>query len=364
MYATDAVTLDGEFSLDANGYLVANAKTARTGIQIYSGGELGKPELDRVRVYRDESEVFSHKSLKSFAMLPMTNDHPSEPVTSANWRDVAVGTTGNEVLRDGEHLKIGLKITDHQAIADVKNGKKELSVGYTTDLVWEAGKSADGQEYDARQTSIVANHVAIVRAGRAGNACRIGDSSWAATQKEEKQMNLKTVTVDGIPVEVTDQGATVIATLQQRLSDANKAKEQLVKDHETVLSAKDKELGTKDARITELEGKIVTDAALDKLVSDRAEVIAKAKSIVADAELTGKSNKDIRRSVVAKKLGDTAIKDRSDDYIEALFDGLSAGQQNNDPFRQAVKDGLTPQNVSDEQKAYEASVADLNKKVA
>lgn len=139
MHITDKVSL-GDTRLNDSGYLEAFALTARTGIQQYLGVEVGRPDLKLVNVYRDEKEVFSKRSLDSFSKIPMTNDHPGQPVTAANWKQVAVGTTGDEVLRDGEYLKIGLKITDGDAVAAVQAGKRELSVGYSCELVWEDGK--------------------------------------------------------------------------------------------------------------------------------------------------------------------------------------------------------------------------------
>ncbi len=358
MLATDSVAL-GDIRVGDGGYLEAIARTARTGVQTYRGAEVGRPELSTVNVFRDEAEVFSKRSLESFALLPLTIDHPAQPVTSANWKKLAVGTTNNDVLRDGEHLKIGLKITDAAAVASVQGGKRELSVGYTTELVWEDGKAPDGTPYQARQTAIVANHIAIVDAGRAGPQCRIGDS-WAdftTPTKREPVMTLKTVTVDGIPVEVTDQGATVIATLQQRLADGKTDREKLVSDHASAIAAKDKELGTKDAEITKLKGQVLDAGALDKLIIDRADVLSKAKAIADGADLNGKSIPEIRRAVVAKKLGDAAVKDRSDDYVEALFDGLAKDVKPTDPVRQVIAGGLETHDANSLQALRDKSMA-------
>lgn len=62
-------------------------------------------------------------------------------------------------------------------------------------------------------------------------------------------MTLKTVTVDGISVEVTDPGATVIGTLQQRIADANTKFADAEKARQTALAAMDAELAKKDAGI-------------------------------------------------------------------------------------------------------------------
>ncbi|MDT9110918.1 DUF2213 domain-containing protein, partial [Escherichia coli] len=71
---TDAVSVSGT-RLTNDGYLVAEAKAVRTGIQFYRGSEVGKADMDVVRVWRPEEEVFSADSLQSFSHAPMTLDH-------------------------------------------------------------------------------------------------------------------------------------------------------------------------------------------------------------------------------------------------------------------------------------------------
>lgn len=358
MHITDTVSL-GDTKLSDSGYLEAFALTARTGIQQYLGVEVGRPDLKVVNVYRDEKEVFSKRSLESFSKIPMTNDHPAQPVTASNWKQVAVGTTGDEVLRDGEYLKIGLKITDGDAVSAVQAGKRELSVGYSCELVWEDGEAPDGTKYQAKQTNIIADHIAIVQRGRAGSRASIGDS-WPqhTPTPEEKPMTLKTVTVDGIPVEVTDQGAIVIATLQQRLADSAKALSTAETAHATAIAAKDADLAKKDAEIDGLKAKQVTDAQLDERVKARGDLIAKAKSI-SDADYTGKSDAEIRKAAVISKLGDAAIAGKSEAYIDARFDMLLEDAAT-DPVRQHFQNkDHKPQNVHDNgQDAYEQRLQD------
>jgi len=52
--------------------------------------------------------------------------------------------------------------------------------------------------------------------------------------------------------------------------------------------------------------------------------VADAKKIAGDklGDTAGKSVADVRRMAVAARLGDAAIADKSDDYIEARFDTL------------------------------------------
>ena len=55
----ETATLDrGNMRMTANGYLVAQARVARTGIQLYHGDEVGDPRAT-VRVYRPEKTVLT-----------------------------------------------------------------------------------------------------------------------------------------------------------------------------------------------------------------------------------------------------------------------------------------------------------------
>lgn len=65
MNFTDAVTIAGTRRTH-DGHLAAEAKAVRTGIQLYRGDEVGKPELSVVRVYRPPESVLADASLQSF----------------------------------------------------------------------------------------------------------------------------------------------------------------------------------------------------------------------------------------------------------------------------------------------------------
>lgn len=358
-----------------DGYLVADARVVRTGIQIYTGAEVGKPDVATVRVYRPEAEVFSDKSLASFSHIPVTDDHPAQAVTADNWKDLAVGETSGEVLRDGHRLRIPLIVKDASAVRKVQGGKRELSAGYTCDLVFEDGVTPEGEAYDAIQKNIRANHLAIVQRGRAGSECRIGDSAaaWGAApitdaDTKEGQMAdaLRKVMVDGLQVETTDAGAAAIDKLtkdkqaaEKRLSDAEMA-------HQTAIAAKDAELAKKDAEIDALKGKVLDDVALDERVRARSSLVDTARKIAKDVKVDGLSDAAIRKAVVTAKLGDAAVAGKADAYIDARFDILAedVAKVITDPVRQALRSGVQSNDaaVADEDKAYAASIADLNRK--
>lgn len=368
LYATDAVAL-GDVRVNDSGYLEAFAHTARTGVQRYLGSEMGRPDLGVVNVYRDAADVFSHASLHSFEKVPVTVDHPPGGVSAANWKQVAVGTTGEEVLRDGERLKIGLKIMDAAAIEAVRSGKRELSVGYQTEIVWGDGVAPDGTPYQARQTKIIADHIAIVTRGRAGAQCRIGDAwpsdpSGASREPgrhdqrnhDRETVSMKTLTIDGHPVELSDAAVIAVSNLQKQLgtavadnlkltADLNTAKA----DHGKAIEAKDgeilklqaehaKAIEAKDAEIGKLQGEAITADKLDAAIAERDAVVKAAKPVLGDAfDAKGKSVADIRRAAVAKRLGDKAVEGKTDDHVAIAFDTLTAaGPQGPDSLGRAV----------------------------
>ena len=366
MKMTDAATLTGARVTD-EGYLVANVRTARIGTQDYLGAELDRPDLEKVTVYRDESEVFRKASLQTFGLLPVTDDHPADLVTADTARMVSVGTTNEEVLRDGEYLRIGIKLTDAATIRKVQDGKRELSVGYMSDLVWGDGFAPDRTAYQARQTNIVGNHIAIVAAGRAGPLARIGDAEpvtvarWGASPiTDEKDaimadaIQTRTVTIDGLSVVTTDAGAQALEKLQGQITDAQTAL--AAKDGE--LAAKDVELAAKDAKIAEMAKATLSDADLDAKVAARADLIGQAKAIAKDVATAGLSDAAIRKAAVVAVLGDAAIAGKSEAYVDARFDILSEDAAKGDPVADAFNQA--PAQVTSLGDAYAARDTALN----
>lgn len=352
MNFTDAVAVSGT-RRTADGYLVAEARAVRTGIQLYSGKEVGRDDMSVVRVYRAADQVFAQDSLQSFTHAPVTNDHPAEQVTAENWKDLAIGEVSTAAKRDGEWVMLPLILKDAKAILSVESGKRELSAGYVCELDWTSGVTADGHAYDAQQKNIKINHLALVDRARAGSQARIGDGAgnWGVSPvtsdhkpEKEKIMTLKTVTVDGIPVEVTDQGAIVITTLQTRLADAVAKLTATETAHQTAIAAKDAEIAKKDAELDATKAKVLSDADLDKKVQARADLIAVAKTIAKDVKTEGLTDADIRKAVVIAKIGDAAVAGKADAYIDARFDLLveDAAKGAPDPFAALVKDGIKP----------------------
>lgn len=355
MQFTDSAPIAG-VRVTRDGYAVAEVRAARTGIQQYAGSEVGRPDLAVVNVYRPPESVFAADSMASYGFKPVTINHPAEGVTADSWKDLAVGVVGGDVVRDGGFVKVPLALMDAAAIKAVQDGSREISMGYVCDLAFEDGVTPEGEPYQAIQKDIRINHLALVPKGRAGPQCRVGDKGAPETGNHlaplnhgDRHMTLKTITVDGLPVETTDAGAIAIDLLRGKLSQAADAITAAKTTHDAALAAKDAELAAKDVEIADLKTKVLDAAALDALVAERSTIVAKAKALVPTVDTAGKSNADIKRAV----LGDAA-KDKSDAYVDAAFDLKTADIKTPDPLREAITDGV---NVIDAAKALQDAKA-------
>jgi len=315
-----------------DGYLAAFARVARTGIQVYKGHELGRPELAEVRLYRPPEEVFSADSLKSFAHRPVTFKHPPVPVTAKNWKKYAGGQTGDDVVRDGEFVRVPMVMMDADLIAAYeRDGVKELSMGYSTDIKWTTGITDAGEPYDAVQTAIRGNHLAVVPVARGGDKLRIGDDMDTG----EHTMQL---VIDGLTVNVADDqsGGIIkkhVASLISQLSEVKDAFEDFKKKKKADDEESEKEKKVKDALVGEvavlkkqLEDAQVTPEKLDIMVKERGEIIDRAKLLLDNKYVfDGKTLDAIRKDAVQAKLGDSA-KDMNDGAIGGAFIALTSSQ--------------------------------------
>lgn len=345
----DEIKSVGRARLTKDGYLAASALAARTGIQEYSASELGMEGDQVYRIYRPEDEVFKKDTMDTFAHRPLTIDHPPESVTADNWKDYAVGYTGDEVVRDGDYVRVPLLLTDADAIQAYKKGKRELSMGYDCDIEFIKGVTDSGESYDAIQRNIRNNHISIVQHGRAGSDVRIGDNRNLKSSIKE---NMKTLLIDGISVEFNEQGAQAIEKLQKQIADAEIKMKESIESSAKALADSEAELAKRDAEIEELKGKIMDAATLDAEIASRVQLISDAKKI-ADIDYSGKNRDEIILAAVKAKLGDAAIKDKSEAYVQARFDILieDAGKGKDTHTR-----GANLKVVDDGQTAYEERI--------
>lgn len=380
---TDTVIMDkAKARRTADGYLVAEVRAARTGIQVYNRSELGLSGSGTINVYRPEEEVFNKDSLASYVAKPVTIGHPSVPVTAENWHDYGVGSVGNEVMRDGEFVRVPLIMMDSKAIKSAETTHKQISMGYSAEIVMQDGKAPDGTPYEAVQKNIRINHLAAVPAGRAGPEVGFSDeATWGVSPLYDHKPsteggrpmsdNLQKVVFDGITIEATTQAVQAIEKLQNQLKDAAKAQAVADASHAQAIADAQAELARKDAEIDALKAKVVDDAALDARVAARSELIAVAAALVSDFKSAGLSDAAIKRAVVENKRGKEAMAGKPDAYIDAAFDIIAedakAAVVQGDKLALALG-SAKPINTNDaksaEDTAYQASLARFDRKKA
>lgn len=330
---------------DAADRIVVSARVARGGnVQLYSGRELGLADRQTVRVYRPADEVFDRDSMATFPHKFVTLTHPKG---KADFATDAVGWIGDEVARDGEFIRVPMTIAHRKALDAVRGGVRELSVGYEMELRLEDGKSPAGEAYDAIMTGIVVDHVAIVDRARGGTDLRIGDNNGAKP--------MKTFSLDGLSVTAEDRDAEIIqrhiAGLEKQLADARAA-----------LTVADKTEAEKDAEIDKLKKQVKTGDQLDALVRDRADLLARVKTLAPKVATDGKSDGDIRRAVLVDR--GIAVDGKSDDYVAARFDALTEAADSADPISRALAGRAPVVDGADARAARDAAIrardADLN----
>lgn len=372
MQFTDKLMLDGAIRRTGDGYGVVSARVARAGnVQIYLGSEVGAADKAVVRVYRPESEVFKKDAIASYAGVPITINHPKNGVSAETWKDLAVGEVGDDVLRDGEFVRVPMMLRDAKAIQAVEAGKRELSMGYSAEITFADGVTPSGEPFDAIMSDFKMNHVALVDQARGGAELRIGDGAdkWGAspvTTKDEKgprSMTTRTLMVDGLSVELADKDAQIVQRaldgLGKHISDLQTA----AGEHKATIAAKDEEIGTLKADLKKAQDAALKPEDIDRMVADRASLIDTVKAIDSKIEIKG-TDADLRRAAVKAKLGDEMVKDASDAEVSGMFKAIAKDAKKEDPFANVVKDGLKPSPTltADEDKAWAASIADLNRK--
>lgn len=395
MFLADELILDAP-RRTKEGYMAVRAKAARAGVYDYRGREVD-PEGKHfaadavVKVYRPEDEVFAKDAVRSFLLKPITDDHPAQAVTADNWKQHAKGVNAG-AMRDGEYLAFDLVLMDAATIDGVESGKNELSNGYQCEIEVGDGTAPDGTAYQATQRAIRGNHVAVVKKGRAGPECRIGDvaicdaitladlladqrtyqpqddaANLPPTRRDDVssldggRMTTKLITFDGLPVEVTDAAEAVIRKLEGQLADAITARTAA----ETQVATLTTDKATLDAKVITLEKQIedakLTPAQLRDAAKVYQAIADKAKAL--DVAITDEMDEGaIMKATVTAKVGDAA-KDWTDVQIAASFATLTKDVKPADPIdpvRAAIRDGARPETPESKvHEAYDAMVTDM-----
>jgi hypothetical protein len=190
---------------------------------------------------------------------------------------------------------------------------------------------------------------------------------------------MRTIVLDEVPLTLEDQSAAVvlahIARLEKVIRDqANgnakkRAAEEDEDEEETrAMDAMHQAIDARDGEIAALK-KQLRDALdprrIDQQVKDKAEVIAKAASIL-DKQFVfdGKSAAEIRRATVGRWLGEEAAKNMNDAAIGGAFEAIKSGSAmppvHNYSSRSPMYGSAYGQPVNDGNAALRDAIAEAN----
>lgn len=301
------------------GYIAGNAIVTRTGVFEYINAD-GTKRLE----LRHPDEVLKPESLDTLKLKPVTNDHPNEVVNVNNADKYSVGSIGETVIVEDGNIAVTFTVTNKDAVKAIQGKRKrELSLGYTLDLIQEDGVY-NGEVYTHRQTNINYNHLAIVERGRAGRNARINMDGVAvqvvAEETEEVSVmtdNLQAFRVDGLEYKASPEVVRYAEKQEALRLDAEKALVEAKSNLDALQAKLDEAVKAKK----EAEAKVNSDA-IASLVASHVELLAKAGRVVNVDSLASKSAREVQEAVILAKNPNMDLSDKSDDYVSARFDAI------------------------------------------
>lgn len=315
----------------ANGFLKADATFTRTGVLSYMNADGSvRKEL------RLPEEVFASDSLDTLELAPITREHPREPVSTGNVRQVAIGRVGH-VRQDEDKVSGSCVLEDSIAIKDVESGKRqEFSCGYWADLESVPGVH-DGEHYDAIQRNIRYNHVALTEIGRAGPKVRIHlDSADAVMVKDRRNgtpergtKTMEKLTLDGIDFQVDNpQLVQAVRQAMTRRDSDLESKDTRIKELEQSLAKAEGRADTAEADVKKAKEDLEQaqdPKALRERLDARLDLERTAKKLLGDdVKIQDMDDLEIKRAVIQKHDTEAQLDDKSEAYLEGRYDSAVA----------------------------------------
>lgn len=325
------------FKKTDEGYLKGRAVVTNTGIFRYMTND------GEMRELRPPEEVFDINSLDSLKMIPITNGHPSEKVTKENIKKYQIGYTGEDVRYDGHAVSIPLVITHEDAINEIENdAKRALSCGYEAGLEYKSGMAFGNNKYDAIQRDIRYNHIAVVDRGRAGDlaqmnfridsiddsAYRIDDTGVTSendiNEGEINMINMKKIMLDGVEYQAEADVIKVYNKLKEDNDTLSKDKVDLSEKLSKAEADRDTFKDELDATKKKLDDSTISDADVQKAVSERLAIIKVADSLEVQYknDNTELSNIELKKAIIVKQYPNAKLDDVDDIYITARYDAV------------------------------------------
>lgn len=332
--------------IDELGFLQVGGVIGRVGVQEYViDGQI-------VRELRPESEVI--KSARTFVRKPVTLNHPENFVTAENTDSFMKGMTSMVQYRDGLLIDPEMTISHQDAIEAGLTTHKQVSCGYLVEVKPESGvwidthgvqgeKGAEYQ-YDAVQTNIRGNHVALVTEARAGQIASLKlDSDNAASIGISNRVDSSKITIEHENNEEHDQMSEPNVKVDQ--TDAWLARLDAAKAEITELTQKFDELAAAktamEAEKAELQGKVdayeVQVKELEQQVKDSKAAVLSDEQIALEtagrvalwnkvgSHLDGvevdysKSQLEIKKLFLATKVDAAKVAEASEDAINGMW---------------------------------------------
>lgn len=305
-----------DYSETPEGYLTVHVPITRPGVFPYQRND-GTVQMEA----KLPEEIFSDRTIYSARSKPVTDEHPNEPVTLDNHQIYAKGMSHTDSRVEDLKLYVSLTITDKDLIEKVYNGKREISIGFMSDVVAESG-TYSGQQYEYVQRNIEVNHIAIVDKGRAGPevAIRSDSDAWQIENEKKGGHTMPVFKIDGKEFELDSVVKAHIEKLeaQKEVAENKAAKYDSLQGSYDALEVK---LQNTEADLAAEKGKQLSADELDKQVEARVHLIDSAKPILGDSfGFLGKSDREIKEAVIATTKQDFKGDGKSDDYINAFFD--------------------------------------------
>jgi len=332
------------------GYLETEAVATRTGIFLYRNHDGSiKKEL------RHPDNVFKADSLNSLKMIPITDGHPDgKLVNSKSAKSLQIGYVGENIRVDGKFIRVPLTITDSDAVEKIKRGKNQLSLGYTANVVDEAGEY-NGREYDSKQTDIKYNHLAICSLARAGADASIKLDEGEAIQLDDEKLDdektdnidkktkenikpkrgnsMKKIMLDGIEYEASPEVVNAYTKSQAKVDELTAENE---KSKGTIDGLKEENTNLK-TKVDEFDKTL--NEKVQAFVKERVAVVDAAKPILdKETKYDEMSILDIKKAVITKVSKNAKLDDASKDYIDARFDAAVDFFVNSERTRKDVAD--------------------------
>jgi hypothetical protein len=271
--------------------------------------------------------------------MPATIQHPGSQVTGTNWRRYTIGHVGDDPRRadDGKHVAATIWVLDAKAKERILSGElQELSVGYTAALDETPGTSPEGERYDAKQTEIRGNHVALLKEGQArgGRSVRLrldsaGDAILA-DELEEQKMKFK-IDANGLSFDVEAPDDNVCRALENERTDTEK----ILKEAEKAKSEAEARADAAEDKAKELEAKLEDFQKAEKAKAQEA-VKADALKIAPDLSIR---ETDTPEQIRRNALDEAGIKTdgKDDTYVAVRFDMALEGLEKKEEIPAVVK---------------------------